>query len=155
MMKKLSKLTRTTTRSNNLHWFPLLIVTLLSLSLLLQAGCGKLKGDFAFKQADSDVYKRIDGTPEFRRSDAIDWVFQFQKVTSERQVSVVLLKKEIVWVEISAGIEKINKIKKSVYGTVEQFDEGTYKIVIAERGSIIDEKEFKVFTEDDENEEQQ
>jgi hypothetical protein len=121
----------------------------LFLVLFCISGCGRLQGDFAFRNAGDEAYRKIEGVPEFEKSRKVNWVFVFKKVSNTHGVSAVLLKKELVWVDIESRLETISKNNKTIYGDIENLDEGTYKIMISEEGEVISEKEFIVFIDED------
>lgn len=112
-------------------------------------GCSGLKGEFGFKTFKEDVYKKFKENPEFNKNQEIQWVYSFKKVTEPHQVGVTLLKKELVWVEINSRAENINKTNTIIYGKIFGFDEGLYKLEITESGKLIEEKEFSVYSDEE------
>lgn len=112
--------------------------------------CGKLEGEFAFKYLFDDAYRKIIGVPEFNNSEEVNWVYIFKKIRGYHLINIVVMKKEIIWVDIDSRIENIGIDKNIIYGKIKDLDEGRYKIIISKEGKIIDQKEFIVFTEDDE-----
>ncbi len=129
-----------------------LIVLLLLLIALFSIHCGKLEGSFAFKRPFDDLYKYVSGIPEFKNTETIHWVFLFKKVSEEKKVAVILMKKELVWVELSYISETISKEKKILYGKIDKLEEGRYMLIIAGDDRRIAEKEFSIYT-DEESEE--
>ena len=121
---------------------PVIIVVILSLSIV---GCGKLEGEFAFKTFFDDVYRRIQGVPQFDDTMEVNWVYVFNEVHGYHNIGVVIMKKEIIWVDIEKRIENINESKRTIYGRIKDLEEGRYKIIIAKAGKIIDQKEFLIY----------
>lgn len=122
-----------------------LAVLLLFSSMFLS--CGKLKGEFAFRNFGQEAYRKADGVPEFNKNKKIEWVFVFDKVSDKHQIGVVLLKKELVWIDIGVRRETINEKEKIIYGDIEDLDEGRYRILITCEGDVIAEREFIIFSE--------
>lgn len=119
--------------------------------LFFMSGCGALKGEFGFRNFGDEAYRKIDGTPDFEKSKKINWVFVFSNAGDARSISVVLLKKELVWVDIDSRIEIISESSNIIYGDIANLDEGRYKIMISEGSALIAEKEFTVFADEDLN----
>ncbi len=119
--------------------------------LFFFSGCGALKGEFAFRNPGEEAYRKIEGVPEFESSKKTEWVFVFKNAGSTRKISVVLLKKELVWVDIDSRLESISEAENIVYGIIENLSQGSYKIVISAESDVIAEKEFTVFANDDLN----
>jgi len=117
--------------------------------LIILVGCSKLKGEFAFKNIFDDTYQSIDKIPEFNKKDEVNWIYIFDKISSTHEFHVVLLKKEIVWVDLKMTLNKINLSQKIIYGKIQDFNEGRYRILICEKGKVIDEKEFLIYEEED------
>lgn len=111
--------------------------------------CAKLKGDFGFKSPFDDHYKKISKTPEFKADERRDWVFVFKNVSESFDAGVFIMKKEIVWAEVTHYTQKITKEGNVVYGTIENLPEGRYKIVITAGKDFISEREFIVYSDDD------
>ncbi len=64
---------------------------------------------------------------------------------TEKNIGVVLLKKELVWVDIRKDSVKLNKDSKVVYGNISNLTKGNYKIVIVNEDVIADEMEFEIY----------
>ncbi len=116
-------------------------------SLIL--GCGKLKGEFAFRTFDREAYTRIEGTPEFEQSEFISWVFIFEEITERHDIGVIIMKKELVWVDVNTRLERITPMRNIIYGEIKDYEEGTYKMIITKDGSVINQKEFVIFKDDE------
>ncbi len=121
-------------------------VFLIILLAILLSGCGKLSGEFAFKRSNEDSYKKIDGAIEFEKNEKIMWVYVFKEVPESHNIGVVLLKREIIWVDISNEVEEISERNKIIYGVIENLKDGLYKIILTNQNDVIAEKEFTIFT---------
>ncbi|MFH0976670.1 MAG: hypothetical protein V1874_12880 [Spirochaetota bacterium] len=113
-------------------------------------GCGQLKGEFAYKNTFEDKYRKADRPLELEKNEKIKWVYIFVNVREETKIGVVLLKKEIVWVDIDSRTEKISPSNKIIYGDIVNLPDGEYKITLTHSDKIIDELGFSVFTEQEE-----
>ena len=120
------------------------------LIFLMLTGCVKLQGEFAFKKPDDDRYKRVKGIPEFNINSSIKWCYLLKKSYEKLSVGVVLIKKEIIWVDVISRVETINKSTKAIYGTIEKLNEGRYKLLVSESNEIVDEMEFIIYRDDEE-----
>ena len=133
------------------------MITKLSKSIILLfcflalLSCSKEKGTFAFKNNDDDRFIIKDGLCEFNQDEKVDWAFCFSKVSKQKKIGVVILKKEKVWVDIYSFYDTIYKDKPCIYGHIENYEEGTYKILIVDEGNTIAEKEFVIYTGNDYN----
>ena len=138
-----------TTRSNSYNVFIRLMTNsvLTILTVFVLTSCAKPKGQFAFRYPLDDRFKRIEGIPEFKRDLKVDWCFVFQKDYGRRDITVTVMKKEIIWVEVNVTSERIDNSKRVIYGTIEDLSEGTYKVLISERDVIIAEKEFVIYSD--------
>ncbi len=114
-------------------------------SALVLPGCGKLKGQFGFRTMIDDRYQKVAGVPEFKKSDRVDWVYVFNAVKGPHVIGVFVMKKELVWVEMVKDTRQVRPGNNILYGTIENYDEGRYKILLTENNSPVDEKEFIVY----------
>ena len=117
---------------------------------LIISGCTKIKGEFAYKKIIEDKYKRADGLLEFEKNEKVNWVYVFKDLKDIYNINVTLLKKELVWVDIANRTEKISRSNNIIYGIIENLTDGTYKIIISHSDKIIDEKEFVIYSEQEE-----
>ncbi len=136
--------------SNKMHPKPITWNMVFILTLYLLIGCGKPEGQFAFRYAMDDRFKRIDGIPEFKRDQKIEWTFVFKRDYGNRDIGVTVLKKEIIWVEVISRLERIDNLKKIIYGRIEDLSDGTYKLLITEGDKVIAEKEFIIYSDNEE-----
>ncbi len=132
-------------------FFKMIFVFALALMLVLP-GCRRLSGDFGFKTFMDDTYRKVPGIPEIKKSETVDWVFVFNDLTSKQTINVFIMKKELIWVEVWRDTVKINKTKSIIYGKIENMDEGNYKLVISKDKSIISEKDFIIYSDEDDSE---
>ncbi len=107
-----------------------------------------MKGEFAFRFPNDDRYKLIKDVPEFNKNLKIDWCFIFDRYYSKRKIGVVIMKKESIWVDVDNWINIIDKSNKMVYGIIENFEVGSYKILITDNEKIIAEKKFLIYEDD-------
>jgi hypothetical protein len=124
----------------------LLAMTALALS------CLGVKGDFGFKRFGDDTYHRIAGTPEFPSDESIDWVFKLSKKYSDRDIGIVIQKKELVWVEISTKSQHITEASEALYGTIRDLQPGEYRLVLTlvkKDNELIDSKDFIVYEKEE------
>lgn len=113
--------------------------------VIVLSGCGKLKGTFAYKTIDMDMYRLWNYDMEFDRDDKIDWVFKINEIDKERYVGVVMLKKEVGWIDIDKYTATITPFAPNVYGEFQNLEPGNYKVTLVEQGMLIDEVEFIVY----------
>ncbi len=125
-------------------FFSIIIVLIF---IIINGGCIKLKGEFAFKKLIEDQYKKMDDPLEFEKSEKINWVYVFNDVRGVQNIGVALLKKEIVWVDISNKTEQISGLNKVVYGKIENLSEGNYKIILSQANKLIAEREFVIYSD--------
>jgi len=118
--------------------------------LVCAFGCGGLKGEFGFKRPHEDRFKKIEGIPEFVTGETIDWAYSFNDFKGEHVVGVTLMKKELVWVDVLVKSHTINESKKVIHGAFENLEEGHYRLILTEKGKSIEEKEFLVYGETEE-----
>ncbi len=123
---------------------------LLLFFLLVIISCSKETGTFAFKNND-DRFTIKDGLCEFNQDERIDWTFCFTKVSQQKKIGVVILKKEKVWVDIYSFYDSVYKNKPCIYGQIENYEEGTYKILIIDNGNTIAAKEFVIYNKNEYN----
>ena len=111
--------------------------------------CGKLSGQFAWKTADMDSYRKMPDDMEFSADKPVDWVFAFDRVRGVRYIYVVLQKKELVWVDIKKETIETDKTSPFVHGRIENLESGEYQIVLAEKTTRLADKRFVVYDPED------
>jgi hypothetical protein len=114
------------------------------------SGCVKLKGEFAFKNLFEDQYKKMDDPLEFEKTDKFNWVYIFKDVRNVQNITITLLKKEIVWVDISNETEQISASNSIIYGKIENLSVGDYRIVLSQLNKVIDQRNFVIYSDDKE-----
>lgn len=124
------------------------------ISLLFPLSCGKLRGEFAFQTPLDKSYKIRQERLEFDSAEEIKWVYKFGGVPGSRiKLGVILMKKELGWVDILSMPDYIDEMKDMVYGTIRDLDPGDYRIVITEITEdtpvIIDQCDFYLFSDEE------
>jgi hypothetical protein len=122
-------------------------IIIILIFIIINSGCVKLKGEFAFKKLFEDQYKKMDDPLGFEKNEKINWVYVFNDVKGVRSIGVALLKKEIVWVDISNKTEQISGLNKVIYGKIENLSEGNYKIILSQANELIAEREFVIYAD--------
>jgi len=126
--------------------FMIFAVTLIS--------CGKPEGEFAFKLPEDKGYRKVLNTPEFDSAVEVDWIYTFNRIRGRVNLGVILLKKELLWVDILAYNDYADSEKRIVYGKIKSLDPGDYRLMITEikddEQNIIDELYFYIYTDRDE-----
>lgn len=117
--------------------------------LFSMIGCGKVEGEFAFKYLLDSDYRRIRGIPEFNGSREVRWIYLFNNIRGYHKIGVVIMKKELVWVDIDTRIDNINEANDTIYGVIKDYKEGRHAILITENGRIIDRKEFDIYSDEE------
>jgi hypothetical protein len=126
--------------------------TLLLALVALSFSCG-VKGEFGFRKFGDDTYHRIEATPEFASDDAVDWVFKLDKKYKDKDIGVVLQKKELVWVEVYTRSQHISLADSAIYGTIKDLQPGEYQLVLTlvkDDNSLIDSKGFVIYEKEEE-----
>jgi hypothetical protein len=126
-------------------------LTLIVLALVLMVSCGRSKGEFAFKTFYDDGYRKTTEELEFDANKEIKWVYAFNDASEGQRVGVIYQKKEIVWVEIDTEVYTLTLENKHIFGTIKDFPEGLYKIVlidVEENNELIDERLFRVYNDE-------
>jgi len=123
--------------------------------VLFFLSCGKLKGEFAFQTPDDKCYRVNQSRLAFDSSQEIKWVYRFESAPSGRiNLGVIILKKELSWVDILTTSDYIDSLKGMIYGTLKDLEPGDYKIVITEitidGNRIIDEIELYLYSDQEE-----
>ena len=113
--------------------------------MIFISGCSNTKGIFAYKSPHMDMFRKWIPGIEFNSNEKIKWVFKIERVNSDRSIGVVLMKKEIGWIDINKIIYTVRPNEPNIYGEIENLQPGNYKIVLVERGVFISEVEFKIY----------
>jgi len=123
-------------------------VILILIVVVTVISCYNHTGTFSFKTSGDDRFIIKDNLCEFDKNDIVDWTFCFNNIRSNQKIGAIILKKEKVWVDIFSFYETVNRDKACMYGHIEDYDEGLYKIVITFKDKVIAEKEFVIFNEE-------
>ena len=115
--------------------------------------CGKPEGDFAFKLPEDRGYKKILSTPEFDSNVSVNWIFTLSSIRGKTDYGIIILKKELIWVDILSYTDYTDSEKQSIYGTIKDLEPGDYRLMITEIDGddqrAISEIEFYVYTDED------
>jgi len=144
----LLNLIKTSIKLSSSHWRKTAAFFLL-LGFVSAPGCGELSGQFGFKTFMDQAYKKVASVPEFPGNERIQWVFVFDEVKGKHSVGVIIQKKEIVWADVVKETKWITKERNIIYGTIENYAEGEYKILILENNKIIGKQDFLVYQNDE------
>ncbi len=122
--------------------------------LLLALSCGKMKGEFAFKYPEDKGYRINQSRLEFDSTQEVNWIYKFRSAPGGTvKLGVILMKKELGWVDILTTSDYIDPLKSIVYGTLKDLEQGDYKIVIVEvtsdGNSKIDEVELYLYSDEE------
>ncbi len=106
-------------------------VFLLVLSVLI-CSCSRPKGQFAFKTFTDKGYRINPERLEFDADKELFWIYSFEKISSRINLGVVILKKDLSWVDVLSRPDHIDAEKNIVRGSFKGYEPGDYKIVITE-----------------------
>lgn len=132
------------------------IITLpLALILLLTVfSCGKPKGEFAFKLPEDKGYRKVIKNPEFDSEVEVDWIYTFDSFRGRMNLGVIILKRELLWVDILAYTDYADSEKRIVYGKLKGLEPGDYRLMITEitdsEQNTIDEVYFYIYSDREE-----
>lgn len=117
--------------------------------IIISLACGSQKGEFAFKFSLDDAFRKIKGNVEFPYGQEVQWAYIYKEIPASKKVGVILLKKEIVWVEKSVKSDHVDRSKKVIFGTISNLEEGRYKIMLTDilKEKRIDEVEFVIYND--------
>ncbi|HOO71192.1 MAG TPA: hypothetical protein PK926_05460 [Spirochaetota bacterium] len=121
------------------------------LLLVFSVSCLKLKGEFALKFAMQDSYRRITAPVQINKNETVQWLYQLDTMPSQKvQIGIILLKKEVIWVDVLVQDDIIGMDVNVVYGTIKDLDEGQYRLVLTDvkKNAEIDSFEFTVYSDD-------
>lgn len=119
------------------------------LAAQFMVSCAVQRGEFAFRKNLEDSYHKPVSRPEFSTTDKVKWAYVLSKVKKERALGVVVLKKELVWVEINARMETLTPRNRVIYGEINDYEAGDYRIIITEKNKKLDEIEFIIYQDKD------
>jgi hypothetical protein len=122
------------------------------MALMMILSCAKITGTFALKYPTEDSYRRVREAVEIEKNSQVQWVFKLDKVlTNKTPIGVILLKKELVWVDVLVQSVTVGPDNEIVYGTIKDLEEGDYKIMLTDvkKGREIDELEFTIYSDEE------
>lgn len=121
--------------------------------LALVISCAKPEGEFAFKLPGDQGYRRVEGLPEFNANDEVGWIYSFASIRGRLEMGVILLRKELLWVDVLSYSDYADGEKMRLYGTIKGLEPGDYRLMITEiteeEQKVLDEIEFYVFSDDE------
>jgi len=127
-------------------------IFLLFFSAILLTSCGGLKGEFALKKFGDEFYRKIDNRLQFDSREKINWIFKFRNISGRHRLGVIILKKDISWIDISKKSDYADSEKPVIYGEIAGLPPGKYRILltdIAKNNRQIAQLDFSVFTEEE------
>ncbi len=120
--------------------------------LIFSLSCGRLKGDFALKKFGDDFYRKAEMNLQFNSRERINWIYKVNSVRGRRKIGVILLKKDLSWIDISKRSDYVDDEKMTIYGEIYGLSPGSYRIILTEvmaNNRSIDQLDFSVYTEKD------
>lgn len=120
----------------------LLLLVIVCVSIV---SCSKDTGRFGFKTSGDDRFMTKNNFCEFNHTEKVEWVFCFDRVSKSKEVGVVILKKEKVWVNVYSFSQTVNRNKQCIFGQIHNYNEGIYRIVITDKDTVIAEQEFTIY----------
>lgn len=130
------------------------LVPSIIIPLLIFVSCGKVKGEFAFQTPLDKSYKIRLERLEFNSAEEIRWIYKFSGYPGSRvNLGIIIMKKELGWVDVISMPDYIDEMKDIVYGTIQGFEPGDYRIIITEIGEdesvIIDSCDIYLFSDEE------
>jgi len=119
---------------------------------ILSLSCGRISGEFAFKTEFDDVFRKPIRMPEIDTNKKIEWVYSFRSDFSRRNIYVMIMKKEMTWIEVAAYKDYAGDGKITIGGVIEGYEPGQYRIMLIDSASgnaVIDNIVFVIYSEDD------
>ncbi|MFC1669039.1 hypothetical protein ACFL20_01490 [Spirochaetota bacterium] len=119
---------------------------------LISISCGKLEGEFAFKSFHDSMYMKKSDGAEFPAGEKIKWIFKLKDSSGHRKIGVLIMKKEMIWVEIKTRSDYIDKEKSIIYGTFDGLPSGKFQIILTDvkrNNSKISKFNFTLYTPDE------
>jgi len=123
------------------------LLYIITISMIFLSACVQLKGKFACKSQLDDHYRKMDANHEIKSDEKINWVYVFDKFSGKHKIGVIILKKEIVWIDVLSWHDEVTPSENIIYGTIEDFQDGKYKIILTENDKEFDEQRFIVYSD--------
>jgi len=130
-----------------MKYYKYYLVYIIAFSMIIFTSCGQLKGTFAYKSQLDDHYRKMDANHEIKSDQIVNWVYVLDKFSGKHKIGVIILKKEVVWVDILSWHDDVTPSENIIYGTIEDFQDGEYKIILTENDEAFDEQRFIVYTD--------
>jgi len=125
------------------------------LAILLFSACGSFNGEFGIKVNNDSNYRKISGVSEFSSGDTVFWIYRLKKgMISRADAGVILMKKELIWVDIYTVSDYFDNEKSLLYGEIAGLDPGEYRLLITEirnDNALIAEMPFKIYEKYDQD----
>lgn len=118
------------------------------ISLFILSSCIRINGIFAYKDKYMDYYKKFENGISFNQKREINWVYKIDKISKKTSIGVVVLKKELVWIDVIKYSYTVDLLKPNVYGKIENLEPGMYKIVLMHENDMIDSINFKIYEDE-------
>jgi len=126
---------------------------ILLLILVFLCSCKMQKGQFAFQTPLDKSFKINQARMEFDSSWDVKWMYKFTPVAKEVKLGILIMKKELGWIDVLSMPESINETKTIIYGSIKDFEPGDYKIVITviteDETIILDECYFYLYSDEE------
>ena len=130
----------------------IILILFLAFSAVMLS-CSRPSGEFAFKLPEDKGYRKPAALSEFNSSDEVNWIYSFSSISGRLKLGVILLRKELVWVDVLSYSDYTDSEKTTLYGKIQGLEPGDYRLVITEivedEQKVLDEIEFYIFTDDD------
>jgi hypothetical protein len=123
---------------------------MLIFTLLILISCGKMQGRFAVKTITDENYRAVNENLEIEKGTELKWIYKFKNVSSRYAIGIILVKKELFWVEVKNGSDYVERKKNIISGTIDRLPVGEYKIILtdlAKKNRLIDEMQFVVYSD--------
>ncbi len=108
-----------------------------------------MKGEFAIKKFGEEYYRKIDNkNHQFNSSERINWVYKLGSAGGRTRVGVILLKKDISWIDISRKSDYVDTEKPAIYGEIYGLPPGNYRILLTEvpaKNRLVAQFDFSIY----------
>ncbi len=94
--------------------------------------CSKPMGQFGFKYPMDKGYLVKPPRYEFDCNKKLLWIYSFPQLSSRIDIGIVIMKKKLFWVDVFTKKDYVDSEKKIIYGEMEGYEPGNYKIIITE-----------------------
>lgn len=134
----------------NSKWFSLVLMIPV---FIIFISCKDYKGEFSFKVNYDESYRRVVEPPEFSVDDSVKWVYSFKNIRRlpATEIGIIIMKKELIWVDVVTGSQRIGGETRFVYGTLPKLSPGDYRLVLTDiknENKLINEISFLIYEDD-------